>query len=53
VPGMNTSLKVPSVHSEFTLFGNVKVNRRVSAMKMYLEVMVRMLGDGLYSARAR
>jgi hypothetical protein len=41
-PGMNTSLKVPYVHIAFTLFGNVKVNRGVSAMKIDLEVMVRM-----------
>jgi hypothetical protein len=41
VPGMNTSLKVPSVHIALTLFGDVKVNLGVSAMKMDLEVMVR------------
>ena len=42
MPGMNTSLKVPSVHIAFTLFGNVKVNRGVSIMKIDLEVMVHM-----------
>ena len=38
---MNTRLKVQSVHIAFTLFGNVKVNRGVSTMKIELEVMMR------------
>ena len=42
MPGMNTSLKVPSDNIAVTLFGNVKVNQGLSTMKMDLEVMLRM-----------